>query len=575
MPSRPLHRTLARGLAARKPIPTTPDRPLHRTLARGVAARKGLPDAVLGTRATPSHACARRGRAQGGSADRYSVAMLIPILIVVGALVIVVAIYDVTQTRHAILRNFPIIGHFRYLLEGIGPELRQYIVTSNNEERPFSRDERRWVYASSKRQNNYFGFGTDNDLETAPNWLIVKHSAFPKPDAHPGDPEYDPAHPIACGKVLGAARGRAKAFRPTSVINVSAMSYGSLSAAAVEAINRGCRIAGALHNTGEGGIASHHDHGADLIWQIGTGYFGCRNPDGTFCIERLVDTVGRHRVRALEVKLSQGAKPGLGGVLPAVKLTHELATIRGVTYGEDCISPAAHSAFSCVDEMLDFVEMLAERTGLPVGIKSAVGQMDFWTDLAHQMATTERGVDYIQVDGGEGGTGAAPLVFADHVALPFKIGMARVHRVFAERDLHDDIVFVGSGKLGFPESALLSFAMGCDMIHVAREAMLSIGCIQALRCHTNHCPTGVATQSSWLARGLDPTDKSHRLANYIMALRKEILRLCHACGLDHPQEITAEHFEVIDERFGAHDVRELFHLSKSTRPAASSAADAQ
>ena len=328
------------------------------------------------------------------------------------------------------------------------------------------------------------------------------------------------------------------------------MSYGSLSAAAVEAINRGCVAASCLHNTGEGGISRHHQHGAQLVWQIGTGYFGCRDRQGRFDMQRFRDAVAANPVRAIEIKLSQGAKPGLGGLLPAAKITPEIAKIRGIPLGQDCASPAAHREFSSVDELLDFVERLADETGLPVGIKSAVGQVEYWRDLARQMSTTRRGVDFVTIDGGEGGTGAAPLVFSDHVALPFKIGMARVYREFAEADLHEQVVFIGSGRLGFPESALFAFALGCDMINVGREAMMAVGCIQAQRCHTGHCPTGVATQNRWLMRGLVPQAKSHRLANYVVTLRKELLDLSRACGVAHPALVTTDHFEILDDRFG-------------------------
>lgn len=465
---------------------------------------------------------------------------------------------DVRQRRHAIIHNFPIIGHFRYWLESIGPELRQYIVTSNNEERPFSRDQRSWIYASSKRENNYFGFGTDNDPETSPNYLIIKHAAFPLRDPQPGDPDYDPLHRIPCAKVLGGWRQRARAFRPESIINISGMSFGSLSAAAVEAINRGAKLARCLHNTGEGGISRHHLHGGQLIWQIGTGYFGCRDDRGRFDMTKFLEKVAAHPVRAIEIKLSQGAKPGLGGLLPAAKITPEIAEIRGIPLGKDCVSPSSHSAFHDVDSMLDFVERLAEASGLPVGIKSAVGEMDFWKQLARAMADSGRGVDFIVIDGGEGGTGAAPLVFSDFVALPFKLAFARVYRVFVEAGLHQSIVFAGSGKLGFPETALLAMALGCDLIHVAREAMLSIGCIQAQRCHTGFCPTGVATQNKWLMSGLDPALKAARLANYIVTLRKEMLQVARACGVEHPALLTTEQFEILDERFGAISATECF-----------------
>jgi glutamate synthase domain-containing protein 2 len=457
-------------------------------------------------------------------------------LAILGGLAAVLLLWvllDVLQRRHAIIHNFPIVGHFRYWLENIGPELRQYIVTSNNEERPFSRDERRWVYASSKCENNTFGFGTDNDLESSPNYIIIKHAAFPIPDRKPGEPGYDPRFPVPCAKVLGAARGRKKAFRPASVVNVSGMSFGSLSGRAVESLNRGAKLAGCLQNTGEGGVSRHHQHGGELIWQVGTAYFGCRDARGGFDLERFLEVVAANPIRAVEIKLSQGAKPGLGGLLPAAKITPEIAEIRGIPLGKDCASPSSHSAFHDVDGLLDFVERLADRTGLPIGIKSAVGETAFWEQLARRMRETGKGVDFVTIDGGEGGTGAAPLVFSDHVALPFKLAMARVYPKFVAEGLHEQVVFIGSGKLGFPEMALLAFALGCDAINVGREAMLAIGCIQAQRCHTGHCPTGVTTHNRWLVRGLDPSLKSVRVATYAVTLRKEMLQLSRACGALH------------------------------------------
>jgi glutamate synthase domain-containing protein 2 len=473
------------------------------------------------------------------------------------AFLLVVTVYDLVQKKHAILRSFPIIGHFRYILESVGPELRQYIVTSNNEELPFSRDQRAWVYTSSKRRNNYTGFGSDNDQERSNNYLIIKHDTLGRMDTH-HDEQRDPGYTLPCAKVLGSYRGRRHAFRPNSVVNVSAMSFGSLSSAAVEALNRGAAICGCLHNTGEGGISTHHLHGGELIWQIGTGYFGCRTPDGGFDRAELLRKVEAHPVRALEIKLSQGAKPGLGGVLPGAKVTAEIARIRGVPKGQTVVSPSSHRAFRDVDQMLDFVEDLADATGLPVGIKSAVGDLAFWETLANRMVHEARGVDFITIDGGEGGTGAAPFAFSDHVSLPFKVGFSRVYRVFAERGVHHKVVWIGSGKLGFPESALLAFCLGADLVNVAREAMMSIGCIQAQRCHTGHCPAGVATQNPWLVRGLDPTYKAARLANYVVTLRKELTRLSHACGVDHPGLLSADHMEILDGSFGSRPLREVF-----------------
>lgn len=477
--------------------------------------------------------------------------------------VLALAVYDVLQRRHAVLRNFPVLGRARYVIERLGPEMRQYIVASDTEERPFSRDERRWVYASAKRQPNAFGFGTDLDLEHIDSHLIIKPVGLPDPSAQVSAP---PLHEIACGKVLGAARGRAGAFTPSSVINVSGMSFGALSSPAVEALNRGALAAGALHNIGEGGLADAHRHGAELIFQIGTGYFGCRDERGRFSVEHLKDTIAGAPVRALEIKLSQGAKGGLGGHLPAIKVTPEIARIRGVPVGQDCTSPAGHSVFRTPDELLDFVEMLAAETGLPVGIKSAVGDELFWIELARLQARTGRGVDYVCIDGGEGGTGSAPLAFANHVALPFKLGFSRVYRIFAEEGLTDDIVFAGSGKLGFPQAALFAFALGCDLVNVGRTAMLSAGCIQAQRCHTGHCPAGLATQKPWLMRGLDPNVKHHRVANYLIVLRSELAALCRACGVDHPAQVSPDQLELLTEHFGARTVRDVFGYPPGLRP---------
>jgi glutamate synthase domain-containing protein 2 len=363
---------------------------------------------------------------------------------------------------------------------------------------------------------------------------------------------------LPCAKVMGAARGRAKAFRPASVVNVSAMSFGSLSARAVEALNKGAAMAGCLHNTGEGGLSPYHRRGGDLVFQIGTAYFGCRDERGRFDLQRLKDLVAGAPVRAIEVKLSQGAKPGLGGLLPGAKVTREIAEIRGVPEGKDVVSPSRHAEFSDVDSMLDWIELLAAETGLPVGIKSAVGDMQFWEKLVAQMERTGRAPDFVTVDGGEGGTGAAPLIFTDTVSLPFQLGFSRVYRVFAERDLHEQVVFIGSGKLGLPDNAVVAFALGCDMVNVAREPMLAIGCIQAQRCHTDRCPTGVATQNAWLAHGLDPALKSVRVASYIKTVRRDLLKVSEACGVEHPGLITADDVEILDGRTDATPLAEVY-----------------
>ncbi|WP_433824433.1 FMN-binding glutamate synthase family protein [Actinoplanes sp. CA-015351] len=468
-----------------------------------------------------------------------------------------VAVRDLLQRDHALLRNFPVLGHGRYLIEAIGPELRQYVVAGNDEERPFTRDQRRWVYASAKKENNYFGFGTDNDIEYTAGYPIIKHRTFGR--AVPlSNPSAGYEASVPCAKILGAARGRARAFRPESVVNISGMSFGSLSGAAIEALNRGAKLAGCLHNTGEGALSPYHRNGGDLVFQIGTAYFGCRDEQGRFSLERLKDLVAANPVRALEIKLSQGAKPSLGGLLPGAKVSAEIAETRGIPQGVDCVSPSRHAEFSGTDSLLDWVEMLATETGLPVGIKAAVGDLGFWDELTTLMTTTGRGVDFVTIDGGEGGTGAAPLIFTDSVSLPFQIGFARVYRMFAERGLHEDVVFVGAGKLGLPDNAIVAFALGCDMVNVAREAMLAIGCIQAQKCHTDTCPTGVATQNKWLTRGLDPQLKSVRAANYIQTLRRDLLKVAEACGVEHPGLIDTGSVEILDGRTAATGLDEVY-----------------
>jgi glutamate synthase domain-containing protein 2 len=468
-----------------------------------------------------------------------------------------VATYDVTQRRHAILRNYPLVGHLRFQLERFGPELRQYIVTSNDEERPFSRDQRRWVYASSKLENSYFGFGSDNDVENAEGYPVIKHRTFAGPGAHTRR-HVEESVPIPSAKVLGGPRGRRLAFRPASVVNVSGMSFGSLSRQAIEALNRGAAQAGCLQNTGEGGLSPYHRNGGELIFQLGTSYFGCRDEDGHFDLQRLKDLVASAPVRAIEIKLSQGAKPGLGGMLPGPKVTEEIAQIRGIRPWVDCASPSRHEVFTDVDSMLDFVELLADETGLPVGLKAAVGNLEFWDQLVEHMADGQRGVDFVNVDGGEGGTGAAPMIFADAIAYPFRVGFAEVYKRFARAGLVDDVTFVGAGKLGLTENAVVAFALGVDMVNVAREAMLAIGCIQAQKCHTDHCPVGVATQSQRYARGLDPTLKSVRAANYLVSLRRDLLKVSESVGVAHPGLLTPADIDLLDGVRTATPLAELY-----------------
>jgi glutamate synthase domain-containing protein 2 len=454
-----------------------------------------------------------------------------------------VIIKDIFQKKRTIQHNFPLVGHLRYMLESIGPEIRQYFVANNREELPFNRRQRAWVYASSKKENNFQGFGTDQDI-TSPGYIFLKPAMLPfrLPKNHINIKE---ASTIPCAKVIGLGNNRKRPYRPFSIVNLSGMSFGSLSSTAVQSMNLGAMKFGAFHNTGEGSLSPYHCNGADVVINIGTAYFGVRDLEGNFSIDKLVEMTTKHQfIRAIELKLSQGAKPGKGGVLPAAKITKEIAQIRNIPVGVDVISPAYHTAFSNIDEMLDLIELMADKTGLPVGIKSAVGKIEMWEELAEKMAQSGKGPDFITIDGGEGGTGAAPPAFADHVSLPFTFAFSKVYQIFQKYNLTDKIVFIASGKLGFPANAMMAFAMGADLINVAREAMLSIGCIQAQVCHTNRCPTGVATNNKWLMAGIDPTLKSERMYNYFKTLNKEILELTHACGYEHPCQLSMDDIDL-------------------------------
>ena len=479
---------------------------------------------------------------------------------------VLVAIRDVLQPKHSISHNFPIVGHLRFVLEKIGPELRQYLVANNREELPFNRIERGWIYASAKHENNYEGFGTDRDIY-AHQHIFINNAMMPFKigENHPNVEDYSF---LPCAKVMGTFNKREKPFRPASVINVSAMSFGSLSAKAIDSLNKGVKIAKAYHNTGEGGLSPYHSNGGDVIFQIGTGYFGVRNKNGSFSMEKLVKLVADNPfVKAIEIKLSQGAKPGKGGVLPGTKITKEISEIRGVEMGVDVISPPNHKAFSNVSEMVAFIEEVAEKTGLPVGIKAAIGKLEQWEELADLMKESNSGPDFITVDGGEGGTGAAPPSFADHVSLPWVYGFSDLYKVFQKREITERIVFVAGGKLGFPAKAAMAFAMGADCINVAREAMMSIGCIQAQVCHTNRCPSGVATQSKWLQNGINVPLKSERLAQYFKTFRKELIEITHAVGYEHPCQFKMSDIDVnVDDHYLSKELDKTYMYNKTPVP---------
>ena len=473
-----------------------------------------------------------------------------------------VAAHDLLQRKHAILRNFPVLGHARYWLETIGPELRQYIVASNDEERPFSRDQRRWVYASSKLQNNYFGFGTDNDLEHTDGNVIVHHRTFGR--AYPTHGVVGQEAQLPSAKILGGPRGRRHAFRPASVVNISGMSFGSLSGRAIEAINRGAADVGCLHNTGEGAISPYHRQGGDLVFQIGTAYFGCRDADGRFDAERFAKNAADPQVKMIEVKLSQGAKPGQGGILPAAKVSVEIAEARGIVPFVECHSPASHSEFSTPVGLLQFVERLRTLSGgKPTGFKLAVGHPWEWFAIAKAMQATGILPDFIVVDGGEGGTGAAPLEFTNHVGAPMREALMLVHNTLVGLDLRSRVRVAAAGKIVTAFDIARTLALGADWCNSARGFMFALGCIQSMSCHTDKCPTGVATQDRHRQAGLDPTDKSVRVHNFHRNTLLALKELLAAAGLTHPAQLGPEH---IIRRVSPVEVRSLGALYRFLEP---------
>ncbi len=451
---------------------------------------------------------------------------------------------DTLQSKHSVLRNYPVIGHVRYLLEFIRPELRQYFLESDNEAAPFSRQQRSLIYQRAKGAPDKRPFGTQLDVH-AQGYEWINHSMAPTQLA---SHDFRVAIGPDCAQPYSA-----------SIFNISAMSFGALSANAVLALNAGAARGNFAHDTGEGSISQHHRvHGGDLIWEIGSGYFGCRNGDGSFNAERFAAAAGEPQVKMIEIKLSQGAKPGHGGVLPGPKVTIEIASARGVPVGVDCISPARHSAFNTPLELMHFIQRLRELSrGKPVGFKLCIGHPWEWFALCKAMLESGITPDFIVVDGGEGGTGAAPLEFTDHVGAPLQEGLLLVHNTLVGLNLRSRIRIGCAGKVTSAFDVARALALGADWCNAARGFMFALGCIQAQHCHTGACPTGVTTQDPLRQRALIVPDKAERVYRFHLNTLQALKELVQAAGLEHPGQLSAAH---IVRRAADHDVRLLSNL---------------
>ncbi|MBI4990375.1 MAG: FMN-binding glutamate synthase family protein [Rhodocyclales bacterium] len=444
---------------------------------------------------------------------------------------------DITQKKHTVLRNYPIIGRLRYFFEQMGEYFRQYFFTGERDEMPFNRSTRGWVYRLAKNEGGIIGFGSTYNLHE-PGSLVFVNAPFPVIEE-----EQLPTPPLTIGE--GWCE---KPFVARSVVNISGMSYGAISKPAVRALSRGAAAAGCWLDTGEGGLSPYHlEGGCDIIMQIGTAKYGVRDADGKLSAQRLKELAAHESVRAFEIKLSQGAKPGKGGVLLAGKVTAEIAAIRGIPEGQDSISPNRHRDIASADELIEKIATVRDITGKPVGIKTAIGGWQFMNELCEAVA--RRGIafapDFIAVDGGEGGSGAAPQALADHMALSIDEALPRVVDALIETGLRERVRVIAAGKLVTSARAAWALSAGADFVNTARGFMFALGCIQALRCHANTCPAGVTTHNPRLQRGLVVADKAERVANYCRNMNKEIDMIAHSCGLRQAREFRREHVRIV------------------------------
>jgi glutamate synthase domain-containing protein 2 len=461
------------------------------------------------------------------------------------ALLTLIGVWDMTQTKHSLRRNYPILANIRFMLEKIRPEIRQYFLESDTDGTPFNRSKRAVVYQRAKGELDKRPFGTQQDIY-GNHFEWINHSLAPVP---------------AAGHDFRVAVGGPECKQPysLSLFNISAMSFGALSANAIRALNKGANLGNFAHDTGEGGFSGYHrEFGGDIIWEIGSGYFGCRNDDGTFCAEKFAKQAAEPQVKMIEIKLSQGAKPGHGGVLPGPKVTSEISDARGVPIGVDCVSPAAHSAFSTPLELVHFVAQLRELSGCkPVGFKLCIGHP--WEFMGICKAMLETGIrpDFIVIDGTEGGTGAAPLEFVDHIGTPLREGLVFAHNCLVGAGLRDTIRLGAAGRVitGFDMARVL--ALGADWCNAARGFMFALGCVQAQSCHTDRCPSGVATQNPRRQRAIVVPDKAERVRRFHDNTLAALADLVGAAGLAHPKDLTPMH---LLKRVSAHEVKTFAEL---------------
>lgn len=446
-------------------------------------------------------------------------------LLAILVLLIVLGLYDILQKKHTILRNFPVLGHVRYMFEMIAPEIHQYFVESDIDGKPIDRNHRTYVYQRAKKQNETHPFGTELDVAD-PDYKWMHHSIYPSPKLS------KPPRIVIGGKDC-------KKPYSASLFNISAMSYGALGENAIKALNIGAREGGFYHNTGEGGISDHHLQGGDLIYQLGTGYFGSRADDGGFSPEKFKDQAAHDEVKMIEIKISQGAKPGHGGVLPAIKNTKEIAEIRGVEPHTTILSPPGHKAFSDADGLMHFIERLRMLShGKPIGFKLCIGDTEEFEDICKAMQKTGIKPDFITVDGAEGGTGAAPIDFSNYVGMPWESALIFVDDTLRKYELRDEIKIITATKIITAFDIFKALCLGADLCNSARGMMLALGCIQALKCNTNNCPTGVATSNKYLMKGLVVKQKWQRVKNYHEEILNDFLELLAAAGCQELSELN-------------------------------------